>query len=587
MVVKKNSRMGYVLAGRYEIIRQIGEGGMSIVYLAMDDTLHKQWAVKEFKQTGARVKDEQFRKNLIAEAELMKNLDNPALPRIVDIIEADNTVFIVMDYIEGQDLGSLVRNSKRLLSEEEVIDLGLQLCSVLDYLHTPDSRKGKPVIVYRDLKPDNIIVNDRGMARLIDFGIARKFDEEKSSDTVVMGTKGFMAPEQLSTTLQTDPRADIYALGITMHYLLTGQNPDERTSVLPIREYNPQLSEGLEAIIAKCVQPDRENRYQSCREIAYDLEHYTELTKEYRAVQEKKITTFKRLAIATLSCFVAGIICFIVSAALKGSTYDAQIAEALSITLDAGTTPEDENYKQKEAAYLSAINTDDSRIEAYQSLLDDALSPAESEQFYDLLNDRASHCNASDYASLCYDYADKLFFYKSDYGQAKKWYEEAVVTNALDSALVTTAQTYISICDFSENLSRKEGSDSISENRNYAEYWDNLCKRFDAVDSEESTTFSKIKLYELMVDALTGPVFVQEFKNADISQQDLNDRVDQIKAKANSLANSKLNYTQENLCLDVVNRCEIARGVINRIYMSVIDTAHVSSEVSENQGSDA
>lgn len=592
MATKKNSRIGYVLAGRYKILEQIGKGGMSVVYLAMDDTLHKQWAVKEFKQTGARAKDAQFRKNLIAEAELMKNLDNPALPRIVDIIDADKTVFIVMDYIEGRDLGALVKNSKRLLLEEEVIDLGLQLCSVLDYLHTPDPRKGKPVIVYRDLKPENIIVDDRGMARLIDFGIARKFDEEKSSDTVVMGTKGFMAPEQLSATLQSDPRADIYSLGITLHYLVTGQNPDENTSVHPIREYNPKLSEGLEAIIAKCVQADRENRYQSCREIAYDLEHYTELTQEYRAVQQKKVNIFKGLAIAAISCLVAGIICFIISTLLKGSTYDAQIAEAVSITLNANTTPEDSDYKQKEAAYLSAIDTDDGRVEAYRGLLDDvymaddSLSSVESERFYDLLNNHASHCGASDYASLCFDYADKLFFYKNDYGQAKKWYEEAVATNALESAYATTAQTYISICDFSENLSRKEGSDSVSENRNYAEYWNNLCERFDAVDNEESTTFSKLKLYELMLDALTGPAFVQEFKNAEISQYDLIDRVGQIRAKAEALGNEKLNYTQENLRLDTISRCETAKSVIDRIYASVIDTAHVSSAVPADQGSD-
>ena len=119
------------------------------------------------------------------------------------------------------------------------------------------------------MKPTNVMLKPEGNIKLFDFGIAREYKEEKQKDTTVLGTRGYAPPEQYCG--QTDARSDIYALGMTMHYLLTGVDPQGDDPYAPVRAWNPELSEGIELIINKCVQPAAENRYQSCADLLYDL----------------------------------------------------------------------------------------------------------------------------------------------------------------------------------------------------------------------------------------------------------------------------------------------------------------------------
>lgn len=208
------TKIGTVIAGKYEILKEIGHGGMSIVYLAMDKHLNKQWAVKEIRKKGSGKHDEIIVNSLLAEANMMKRLDHAALPRIVDIIDSGTTIYIIMDYIEGESLDKIL-NSYGAQSEDKVIGWAKQLCEALSYLHSQ-----KPPIIYRDMKPGNVMLKPEGNIKIIDFGIAREYKEQNLADTTVLGTKGYAPPEQYSG--QTDPRSDIYALGMTMHHLLTG-----------------------------------------------------------------------------------------------------------------------------------------------------------------------------------------------------------------------------------------------------------------------------------------------------------------------------------------------------------------------------
>ena len=257
---------GTLVDGKYEILQEIGRGGMSVVYLAMDTRLHRPWAVKVVRKEG--VHDfEVVKLSLLAEIDIMKSFDHPNLPRIVDVIDTKESFVIIMDYIEGKPLNAILEE-QGAQSEELVVTWAKQLCDVLKYLHTH-----KSPIIYRDLKPANIMLKHDGQITLIDFGTARQYKEHNLEDTTCLGTLGYAAPEQFGGMGQTDPRTDIYCLGVTMYHLVTGKNPAEPPYELyPIRTINPQLSYGLEYIIAKCIRRNPEERYQSVAEVKKDLD---------------------------------------------------------------------------------------------------------------------------------------------------------------------------------------------------------------------------------------------------------------------------------------------------------------------------
>jgi serine/threonine protein kinase len=279
---------GTILEERYYIKELIGQGGMSSVYLAQDYKLDTLWAIKEiYLDTDSGL-------DLMAEPEILKRLKHPNLPRIVDIIQTSECIYIVEDYIEGTSLERLI--TPEGCKEQDVIRWAKQLCDILIYLH---NQKPYPII-YRDMKPSNIIIDPKGDAWLVDFGIAREFSVEKSNDTIHLGTRGYAAPEQYEA--QTDERTDIYSLGVTLYHAVTGNSPKEPPyEILPIREIDPRLSEGLELIIKKCVAKNPKSRYQSARELLNEFNNIHKLNREYRLALLKK-----RLLIGTcvMACFL-------------------------------------------------------------------------------------------------------------------------------------------------------------------------------------------------------------------------------------------------------------------------------------------
>lgn len=317
------AEIGSVIDGKYEILKEIGRGGMSVVYLAMDKHLNKQWAVKEIRKKGSGKNDEIVVNSLLAEANMMKRLDHPSLPRIVDIIDNGITIFVVMDYIEGESLDKIL-NEYGAQSEEMVITWAKQLCDALSYLHSQ-----KPPIIYRDMKPANVMLKPEGNIKIIDFGIAREYKEQNLADTTVLGTKGYAPPEQYSG--QTDPRSDIFALGMTMHHLLTGVDPRNGEAYAPVRQWNPELSEGIEAIIDKCVQPAAENRYQSCADLLYDLEHPELITKGFKKMQKRRLLFFIISAVMCVVMLVSGFACRAIAIKVNNNNYDSLVAAVNSI----------------------------------------------------------------------------------------------------------------------------------------------------------------------------------------------------------------------------------------------------------------
>ena len=360
------AEIGSVIDNKYEILKEIGRGGMSIVYLAMDKRLNKQWAVKEIRKKGSGKNDEIVVNSLLAEANMMKRLDHPALPRIVDIIDNGITIYVVMDYIEGESLDKIL-NEYGAQSEELVIGWAKQLCDALSYLHSQ-----KPSIIYRDMKPANVMLKPEGNIKIIDFGIAREYKEQNLADTTVLGTKGYAPPEQYSG--QTDPRSDIFAIGMTMHHLLTGIDPRNGEPYAPVRQWNPELSEGIEMIIDKCVQPAAENRYQSCEDLLYDLEHPELITKDFKKKQKRKFWAFGISSSLCVILLLSGIICNWLAVKVNNNNYDALVQTVDSM----------ESYKQ-------AIQIYPGRTEAYLKILENyedggVFGKAENDEFLALYN---------------------------------------------------------------------------------------------------------------------------------------------------------------------------------------------------------
>ena len=387
---------GTVVDGKYEILKEIGHGGMSVVYLAMDLRLNKQWAVKEIRKKGSGKNDEIIVNSLIAEANLMKRLDHPSLPRIVDIIDNGQTIYVVMDYIEGESLDKII-DEYGAQSEELVIGWAKQLCDALSYLHGQ-----RPPIIYRDMKPGNVMLRPEGNIKIIDFGIAREYKEQNLADTTVLGTKGYAPPEQYSG--QTDPRSDIFALGMTMHHLLTGVDPRSGEVYAPVRQWNPNLSEGIEIIINKCTEPSPEKRYQTCAELLYDLEHPDLITKGYKKRQKKRLASF----VAALAVFVlalaGGFVCRALSTVMNNNEYENLIEQIDSID-----------------SYITAIEIYPGNTSAYLKILqtyeDNGLfGPEQDAQFLSLYNANKSSFDttSTDYAELNYKIGTMYFNYYTD-----------------------------------------------------------------------------------------------------------------------------------------------------------------------------
>ena len=287
-------KIGSIIDGKYKILNKVGQGGMSVVYLAMNEKANKQWAIKEVRKDG--VKDfELIKQGLIVETDMLKKLSHPSLPSIVDVIEDDNTFLIVMDYIQGNPLSKTLEEYGAQ-SQENVVEWAKQLCDVLGYLHSR-----KPPIIYRDMKPANVMLKPDGSITLIDFGTAREYKSKNIADTTCLGTIGYAAPEQFGGMGQTDARTDIYCLGATLYHLVTGMNPCEPPyEIKPIRQINPALSNGLEKIIMKCTQRDPDARYQSCAELMYDLEHFDEMDNTYRRKMKFRLGIFITSVILTI-----------------------------------------------------------------------------------------------------------------------------------------------------------------------------------------------------------------------------------------------------------------------------------------------
>lgn len=256
-----------VLQGRYRITKLVGQGGMGAVYLAEDKRFSNRISiVKEMlDHFSDPVQREIATKNFAREADMLAKLRHEGIPEVYDRFDEGNRHYLVMEYIEGTDLEQkLLQNDNNPLDESDVLGWATQICDLLSYLHHQN-----PPIIYRDMKPANLIETKGGRLYMIDFGIARFFNPVTKG--TMIGTQGYAPPEQYRG--KVDPRSDIYALGATLHHLLTGRDPQSEApfSFPPVRELNPKVSVLTEKLISKSLEMEPENRFSSADEMLEEI----------------------------------------------------------------------------------------------------------------------------------------------------------------------------------------------------------------------------------------------------------------------------------------------------------------------------
>lgn len=534
--------IGSVVDGKYKILNKIGQGGMSIVYLAMNERVNKPWAIKEVRKDGVS-NYEVVKQNLIAETDILKRLNHPNLPSIIDVIDCEDTFLIVMDYIEGKPLSEALQR-EGAQPQEKVIEWAKQICDVLGYLHSR-----RPPIIYRDMKPSNVMLKPDGNIMIIDFGTAREYKSASIADTTCLGTQGYAAPEQFGGHGQTDARTDIYCLGATLYHLVTGHNPClPPYEMYPIRQWNPALSSGLEEIILKCTQKNPDDRYQSCAELMYALEHYDELDHEYKKVQNRKWKTFLATSVLTVASLAACVGFRFAETSTTNKNYDSYLRNAVSAT----------SMQEKINNYQNAINLNPREGEGYlnllQAFLDNTEDDGESWNFTqseaaemtsilgykgdgNRTNESYLEANEAAYDEFAYQMGLAYYFYYEKDGNpqmSQAWFETAAESNNLEDYKVERSKILAEMAGYDASLKSMGNSNKTGDRDvTYQDYWNGMMDLISGRNlAEQDNSQMALVMYKNFAYQIYN--YTLQFKAAGITEDELNSELDKVETRLNT-----------------------------------------------------
>ena len=559
-------RIGDLVDGKYRIIAQTGKGGMSTVWLALNEAVNKQWAIKEVKKSSPSTSDQIIKQNLVTEAGILRHLKHPHLPSIVDIFNEDDTFLIVMDYIEGRTLSDILKEQGRQ-PQADVVDWALQICSVFKYLHGLN-----PPIIYRDMKPGNVMLKPDGNIMVIDFGTAREYKHESGEDTIHLGTKGYAAPEQFQDNhQQTDPRTDIYNLGATMYHLVTGKNPSKPPfKFLPIRQVDRTLSSGLESIILKCVAPDPNERYQTVDDLEFALEHYQEL--EVETIKQKSSAYHKWVTLGCVATILSSLSVGvrIYANSLLSNTYDEELKSARIAV----------NQDEQIEDYISAIKLNPSNEVAYEELLEDVFlkdgnftqeeaakltSVVGYKQGGKTIQDIFKETNQSGYENFAYKMGLAYFYYYENDGNkqlSKPWFEIAKDSTAIEEKEKERAKKFYQIADYyiqSGNINKAGDADV-----DYKDFYKQLIE----VSTGDIAKKDNVKTALVVYRELTFQLNVNglNFYNAGIDAKDIEQQLDAISDKAKALKSENLKEDEEEMLSEIMLNIEATKKNLSTVY---------------------
>ena len=349
---------------QYEILRELGRGGTSVVYLVKDKADRRNYAMKVLRNDdGKQELSEKKADHLSAEAEVLKALCidepgnvslHPGIPAYIECVCDGKGEFagFVMEYVEGRSLQKILEDG-RAYTVREAVEAGLQLCGIMEQLHGQN-----PPMIFRDLKPANILVRPSGEFVLVDYGAVRKLRKSAGSDTMQLGTDGYAAPEQYGGWEQSDERTDIYGIGAVLHHMITGRPPLD-TGLRPLREIlgaegeSRQLDE-MAKILLRCCMTAPSMRYSSCKELEKALRSVIRLRTRSRS-RERGWKWFVLLVNTAAVCLGLAIVLAASAAGAKTAEYCALIEKARKET----------DFEEKKEAYRRAAALRPEDQEAY------------------------------------------------------------------------------------------------------------------------------------------------------------------------------------------------------------------------------
>ena len=489
--------IGSIVDGKYRILSKVGQGGMSTVYLAINEKANKPWAIKEVRKDGIQ-NFEVVRQSLIVETDLLKKLKHDNLPSIIDIIDQDDNFLIVMDYIEGITLDKVIKE-------------------------------------YGPQKQD-----------------AREYKERASGDTACLGTQGYAAPEQFGGQGQTDARTDIYCLGATMYHLLTGHNPSEPPyEMYPITYWDASLSSGLEGIILKCTQKNPEDRYQTAEELMYALQNYRDLDAPMIRKYKHRVISFATSAALAVLCGVMAVTMHVSARGQQKSEYAYLIDAAQKAS----------SQEDKKAYYLEAINTDSTKEDAYLGLIDnfieDGVFTDDEEKTLIRLNastqkylQKLEETNKQEYADLCFRIGNAYWFYyehqESRQSTAVPWFTTAASYYANMEGMeqeYKRCNIYIEIGNFYKKIiaAQIEGTDEGM----YGTYWQNLIELKKLNDAAPDRELITLRLYQEIITRSTE--YAKYLKEDGITKEDIMTVYNEISSDIDAMEHSSNSKVDEEI----------------------------------------
>ncbi|MDO5345966.1 MAG: serine/threonine-protein kinase [Lachnospiraceae bacterium] len=494
-------RAGNVVAGKYRLLKPLGKGGEGSVWLAIHLQTEQLWAVKEI----PRGRDGQE----FHELNMLKKLHHPSLARILDVQEETGAVYLIMEYIRGHDLAQIVQRQGRL-SPEQVLEAGYQISRVLQYLH------GRTSPVYHlDIKPSNIIREKGGRLVLVDFGAAAKPlnpGEEKER----RGTKGFAAPEQYDLKGKVDARTDIFGLGATLYFLISGVCYSESLAKSRI----PGCPEALGNILMKCVRSDPDERFENSRQLGRSLYRL----KKRRAFERKRLQFWGAVLLAAAATGLAWkeVPREFFSRAEEVWNYEKLLEEALCA-----------GKEESDSFYQKAVFLEPGRKEAYLQFLEEAAADAcfsvtEEQALRTLLhtipmgetqtNEEQLAENPEEYGPFAARLGMVYWYdYEAEGGKriGTGWFRKAGKDreNRKDApGWAVRSEIFAHMGSYYESLGR-----ATEETDHTAEYWEDLTKLLEQDVMEEENPVTELRFYQ---EAVNQMIFLaEELRNAGISEE--------------------------------------------------------------------
>lgn len=539
-----------VLNGRYEILKCIHSKGMANVYLVRDTHLGKQWCLKEIRKSQAGRKNIEFI-SLMQEANILRSLNNEKIPRITTIENDGDSLFVVMDFLDGVTLKDFVQEKGRI-PEDMAVKWMIQIVQAVGYLHSERSNK-KPIF-YRDMKPDNLMIRSNGVINIFDFGISVRLEYPNQLPEYTLGTPGYVAPEQQKKNLPMDLRSDIYSMGRTFYFMLTGIDPRGfiGEKLKPISDWSPDVSPVLISIVNKCMADNPNDRYQTCEELQYALENYKFSDEKHRSSAKRKVKVVISLAVVGFVMGICSIIPFGINGVQSKDAYD----KALIVAQQSGRLED----------YDKVLTMNPLNISPYEGYIDavkeDGIFTLDEEK--GLLN----HINPNlmdlkkdkDYGKIAFDIGKLYwFYYPSEDGKTLsiKWFEDAISSDFNKEE----ATVYYNLGVFNRDISKsvKEASDSGM----YKNYWNNLLSIQNIDTSDIITIQTNISIAECI------STYAYNLKKDGVSYEDiskeigvLNSFVNSYKIDSSTLDTIKSMYSELKSDLDELeSRVKVVYGL--------------------------